>query len=1842
MANNGIKGIVIEIGGDTKGLNNALKDVNKQSKDLQDELKAVERGLKFDPGNVELVRQKQELLTASIQSTSEKLDVLKTAQSQVEAQFQRGDIGVEQYRAFQRELQSTEGEMTRLQGQLNSLSTDQDRLAQTTRQLGTFFEATNTDVEQFASTLGTRLTQSIRDGSASADQMERALRLMGQQALGAGTDIDQMREALRNADNGANLDEIRADLTRISGAADEAEESVKGFGNELSTVVGGLAAGGGIAGVVSSALDASSLKTMIDISFNVPEESKQSIFDAVKSIEVYGVEGEEALEGIRRQWALNKDASDESNASLVQGAAVVAKAYAGIDFIELIQETNELAAELEISNEEALALTNSLLKTGFPPEQLDTMAEYGKQMKAIGFSTTEIQSIFEKGVETKSWNIDNLNDGVKEARLQMATFGLEIPKALKPLLTDTGLSLTQFQNWGKAVAGGGKEGAKAMAEVSEWLQTIEDDALRNEMAIKVFGTKAEDQGDNMSAVFQGLAEAQDKTIQNQNELNGALERINQDPLVMIKNAFKETMANLQPLLLMIASFIATIAEWISNNTGLAATLAVISVALGVLLGAFAVLMPAIGALVGLWPALVLAIGGISAPILIAVGAVVGLGAAFIALWQNSETFRDNLTSVFEAIKSVVVTVFETVASFIGEKISAIKQFWDTEGSQILKAAENIFNGIMAVVKFVMPAIQFLIDIVWTAIKQVITGALDVIMGAVKVFSGLFTGDFSKMWEGIKQIFSGAIELIIGWFTLTFVGGLRSLITNFAKTGVKLFKGMWDDTLSAFKTAGTNIQTSLSGMLTNIRTAFVNMVTAVKTQMVAVGNNIKSGWNTAVNYLKQINLVQIGKDIIAGLVKGIGAAASTIKDKVEELASNIPDWAKKILGIKSPSRVMAEVGKWTGLGLAGGIDGTKSTVQKSVEDLGKLIIGIAQKNLAEEKKITASSKAEITKLEKRNAEDIQKIITAASTKKRKLTADDLLKIERLKEDSAKKIADIETKSAKQSMDIISKNQKEVLDGVKLFISNRQTLGQMDSVQEATIWARTTSLFVEGTKERVEAQQAYAKAVEDVNGKITSINTKYMSDMQKIDDNFVKQSEEKTKKYEDTLSAREKALFSFTDMFSVFDATIKESGTDLLNNLDGQINGFKEWQKEIENISAKAIDDGLIAELTAMGPKALGELKALNSLSETELQKYSNLYKEKASLARTQAEKELLPLKTSTQNEIIALRDVANKELSKLETDWIKEIKAITGGTANELKSLESIGADAVRGLISGMDSMHKDLQTTAKALGDTVSKATANALKVKSPSRVMMEIGEWTVAGMIKGIESMQGKAQTTAEKMASWFVPETASLEELKKQADAYALYVNSNNAEKINTDAETKRNELAEKHVDLLHEKNAEYTELLEHLRTMYATEQEALDRTNLIIGSKYGFDERYVSYSQDLMEINIAEQRQLTAHADYLNSGLELDKKYRAEKFDLEKKFIEKSKSLNELSLVDEMKLYESFTADYAAGTEERIYYEQKLATVRKDIYDQLVKANSDYTSKIQSANQKLIDGELELNKAYEDAVKTRADSLYNFIGIFDKVEKKSGITGARLMRNLRGQTDTMKKWQKNLDNLSSKGIDEGLLSELRNMGPSMATEIAALNTLSKSELDEYSSLWREKTSLARTQAEVESIGLKNETIAQIEELRAETARQLSQYASEWESAVSEINKTTTNEFDAMAASTPEIGAKIIQGLQSGLSSMTGALYEQVQAIANTMRSTIQSALDFASSSSANLSSSISDASASLSNSASMASGSSGSYSTSTTDNSRVFAPNVTINTTDSGTKAMDSTLRRLAFQF
>jgi phage-related minor tail protein len=663
MASGRIKGITIQIDGSTKGLDKALQGVNKRSIDLQKELKDVERLLKFDPGNVEALAQKQRLLTQQIENTADKLDQLKNAQSQVEAQFKNGDIGESQYMAFRREIEFTEGSLNKL------------------------------------------------------------------------------KQAISQVDDGSSLSGVKQDLSKVSKEAEDAEDAIGELGGELKNVVAGALAGGGIAAVVEKALDTSSLNTKIDISMNVPESSMASVKDAINTVESYGVDAEAALEGVRRQWSLNKNASDETNAAVVNGAATIVATYAGIDFTELIQETNEISKSLGISNEEALGLTNSLLKAGFPPEQLDIISEYGTQLQMAGYSAEEIQAIFAAGVDTGTWNIDNLLDGIKEGRIKVAEFGQEVPKAMQELLSGTDISAKQMQEWGNAVAKGGEGGSKAMQEIAKELQGIDDETKKNALGVQIFGTIYEDQGQN---IIDTLLNAKGATVNlkdGQDQLNDATSKLNADPAIKMKQAISDLNVALGPLLSVVADFVAGIAQWISNNPQLAATIAAVVTALGILMGIMAFLSPIITTLIAATTTFSIGIGAIAAPILIAIGIITALIAIGVALYANWDTIKakaieiwHNVANTIGSLVNSIKTKFQEMKNAVSTKMSEVKttisDLWNQAKSflqniDLNSIGKNIIEGLVNGIKSMIGSVRSVVSDIASTIKNKITDALDI-------------------------------------------------------------------------------------------------------------------------------------------------------------------------------------------------------------------------------------------------------------------------------------------------------------------------------------------------------------------------------------------------------------------------------------------------------------------------------------------------------------------------------------------------------------------------------------------------------------------------------------------------------------------------------------------------------------------------------------------------------------------------------------------------------------------------------------------------------------------------------------------------------------------------------------------------------------------------------------------------------------------------------------------------------------------------------------------------------------------------------------------------------------
>lgn len=135
MAKKKIQGMTIALNADTTGVTKGLKDITSKSSQVAGELRQVESLLKFNPGNVELLAQKQQLLTEQVDLTTKRLDALKGAQQDVQNQFQNGDIGEEEFRSFQREIVATEGKLDHYKKSLSDIESSSDGAGNATTDL---------------------------------------------------------------------------------------------------------------------------------------------------------------------------------------------------------------------------------------------------------------------------------------------------------------------------------------------------------------------------------------------------------------------------------------------------------------------------------------------------------------------------------------------------------------------------------------------------------------------------------------------------------------------------------------------------------------------------------------------------------------------------------------------------------------------------------------------------------------------------------------------------------------------------------------------------------------------------------------------------------------------------------------------------------------------------------------------------------------------------------------------------------------------------------------------------------------------------------------------------------------------------------------------------------------------------------------------------------------------------------------------------------------------------------------------------------------------------------------------------------------------------------------------------------------------------------------------------------------------------------------------------------------------------------------------------------------------------------------------------------------------------
>lgn len=253
-----------------------------------------------------------------------------------------------------------------------------------------------------------------------------------------------------------------------------------------------------------------------------------------------------------------------------------------------------------------------------------------------------------------------------------------------------------------------------------------------------------------------------------------------------------------------------------------------------------------------------------------------------------DSMKNGFMQVWGFLSPYVMPIIMGIVNFVSEQLQRLKQFWDENGATIMAAVKNVFGFIMAIINFVLPIIVFLVQGVLANLKNIISAALDIIMGIILFFSGLFTGNWSKMWEGLKLIFSGALTFLWNLIMVMLLGRIFGLFKSFG-TGVLNFISPWvKNVVQWFKNLGTNLVNWITGWKTSMSSHFQAWFRDILSRIVKFGVDAAirflkfvDGVKSAFNQAKENALAPIRKiyDGVMDIINKIKAAFNNLLIKI---------------------------------------------------------------------------------------------------------------------------------------------------------------------------------------------------------------------------------------------------------------------------------------------------------------------------------------------------------------------------------------------------------------------------------------------------------------------------------------------------------------------------------------------------------------------------------------------------------------------------------------------------------------------------------------------------------------------------------------------------------------------------------------------------------------------------------------------------------------------------------------------------------------------------------------------------------------------------------------------------
>lgn len=885
MAGN-IKGIKIEIGGDTQPLQNALKKVNSASIEAAKELKSIDKALKFDTGNVTLLAQKQEVLQKQVSTTKEKLETLRQAQAQVEAQFKSGDIGADQYRAFQREVVQTENILKGYENKLENVNKALDGNGNATKSNREQLKELQNEQQRLASE-GDKVVSSFKlqesqmgSNASEADKLALAEQKIGKQSEIVAQQVENLEKqlAIAKQEYGENSTEVNKLETQLN----ESKAAFNGLANEMENLgESGKKASGGLE-ETNKLLKAELLnqfsEKLSEISQKLVDFGKSAL-DAFREID----EGMDTI--VTKTGASGK--SLEQMQSIANGIATEMPT----DFSKIGNAVGEVNTQFGLTGDALKTTSVDMLKFAeINGSDITNATIQSKQaLEAYGYSVDYLSDVLDSTTyvaQSTGVSVDDLMKKATDGAPQIKMLGLEFDEAVTLIgqLEQHGVDSSAALSGMTKAAGVYTKKGKTMKEgLKETIEAIKNSKSETEamgIAMEIFGAKkapqmvdaikrgalsfdelgktSRESAGVVSETYENTLDPIDKFTTAQNGLKIVLGEIG--------GAIAETFA---PALDVLVGLFKNVAEWIKQLPGPVKQFIVIMGSITAVAGVIAPLIVGFMALAGGIGATIAAALPIIGVIAAVVAAIVGIGLVIKNLWETNEGFRTAVETVWNAIMSVINTVVQAISSFVMEIWGTLTTWWNDNQQLIRQTAETVWNAISAVVTTVMNVlgpfietawnnISTIISTVWDTIKTVVETAINVVLGIIKTVMQIINGDWSGAWESIKGIGENI------W------NGIKSICESVFNAMAQILSGIWDTISGTASTVWNGISSTLSGIWDGITGTVSTVFNGISSTISGVWNDISSTASSIWNGIKDTidTAINGAKDLVGKAIDGI--------------------------------------------------------------------------------------------------------------------------------------------------------------------------------------------------------------------------------------------------------------------------------------------------------------------------------------------------------------------------------------------------------------------------------------------------------------------------------------------------------------------------------------------------------------------------------------------------------------------------------------------------------------------------------------------------------------------------------------------------------------------------------------------------------------------------------------------------------------------------------------------------------------------------------------------------------------------------------------------------------------